>query len=380
MSTTLETLETLRPRVEKLRLAILRTHDRPPEGESKPQRLDGLLVSNIVNIGYLTGFTGSVGLAIVMPDAAYLIVDTRYTTQAAQEVSPQFEIVGADSAAGMVSTLGHVLARYQKKLRLGFEADDVTVAILRAWKDNTSTTARLKPTTGIVETLRAIKDAGEIAAIREAIRLAEACFKKVENLLVPGTVESDFAAELEIAMRRAGAQKPSFDTIVASGPNGARPHHGAGDRAFELGDLVTIDWGAVVNGYCSDLTRTVLIGGGEMVGKQRDVYQTVLEAKNLATEAIRPGAMGKDIDDIGRGHIAARGYGDYFGHSLGHALGRVVHDGMTLSQRAPKVVLEAGMVTTVEPGIYIPGWGGVRIEDDVLVTETGYELLSGPAD
>ena len=366
--------ETIRRRIAALRLALLRTHDKKQGGKQKAPCLDGLIVSNITNIGYITGFTGSTALVLLMPDTAHIIVDSRYVNQARQEC-PRYTVDTTVSSAGIVDALVQVTARYNK-LRLGFEASDVTVAKLASWKSKLPADIRLKPSRGMVEKLRAIKDDDEIAAIKSSIRLAEAAFKKVAKLLVHGTVESRFAAELEIAMRRAGAQKAAFDTIVASGPNGARPHHGSSDRAFEAGDMVTIDWGAVLNGYCSDLTRTVLIGGGQLSAKQLDVYSTVLEAKNRATAAIKPGKTGKEIDDIARDYIASRGYGDHFGHSLGHALGLEVHDGPSLSQHAENVVLEAGMVTTVEPGIYIDGWGGVRIEDDVLVTSNGCELLS----
>jgi len=370
--------ETISRRIAALRLALLRTHDAVKDDKSKPQRLDGLIVSDITNISYMTGFTGSTALVLLMPHAAHMIVDSRYDSQARQEC-PQYSIEVTASSAGIADKLAEIATHYHK-LRLGFESSDVTVFRLASWKSKLPAHISLKPARGMVEKLRAIKDSSEIDAIRAAIRLAESSFRKVSKLLVPGTIESRFAAELEIAMRRAGAQKPAFDTIVASGPNGARPHHGSSDRAFEAGDMVTIDWGAYLNGYNSDLTRTVLIGDGKLNSKQRDVYNTVLEAKNRATAAIKPGKNGKEIDDIARTYIASKGYGDHFGHSLGHALGLAVHDGPTLSQHAEKVILRPGMVTTVEPGIYIEGWGGVRIEDDVLVTVDGHEILSRPAE
>jgi Xaa-Pro aminopeptidase len=369
------TRETLTERTAKLRLELLRTHDVSQESGGKPLRLDGILLSDMTSIAYITGFTGSTALALLMPESAYLIVDSRYTNQAKQECK-HFDIVQTETSASQAQSLAQVVARYSQKLRLGFEADHVTVAKLSAYKELISARVKLKPAPGFVGRLRAIKDADEITAIRAAIRLAESAFKKCARFLAPGIAEERFAAELDIAMIRAGANKPAFDTIVASGPNGARPHHGTSSRAFEAGDLVTIDWGARLNGYCSDLTRTVLIGAEPMEGKQRDVYETVLKAKNLATAAIRPGVTGKSIDDIARSFISERGYGDHFGHSLGHGLGIDVHDGLTLSQRAENVVLQPGMVTTVEPGIYIDGWGGIRIEDDVLVTDSGHESLS----
>jgi len=225
-----------------------------------------------------------------------------------------------------------------------------------------------------VETLRLVKDTDEIALIRHAIAVAEAAFLSVKPLLIAGTREQDFALELEFAMRRGGAEATAFETIVASGALGAHPHHHAGTRPLTVGDFVTIDWGASVNGYCSDITRTVAIGA--VTPKQRDIYAIVLEAQQKAIAAIRPGKTGKQIDAVARDFIASKGYGDAFGHSLGHALGRSVHDGPGFSVRTESLILQPGMVLTVEPGIYLEEWGGVRVEEDILVTDTGCEILT----
>jgi len=333
-------------------------------------------VSNIINVGYLSGFTGSTALALIMPDKAYLITDSRYDIQAHQQC-PHFEVVTSRLSTGATDLLADLLGRYKKNIRIGFETS-ASYAQVGHWKAKCGD-VRWRPTTGLVERLRSIKDNKEIETIRAAVRIAEQAFLDVASHMVPGTTERGFALELDTAMRRRGADRVSFDTIVASGPNGALPHYSPGDRAFEAGDLVTVDWGAERAGYCSDLTRTVFIPGVDAAAKQLEVHEIVRHAKELATSAIRPGLTGQDIDTIARDYIAQHGYGEYFGHSLGHALGREVHDGPSLSPRASDVKLKAGMVTTVEPGIYIEGWGGVRIEEDVLVTETGHEVLSVPS-
>ena len=257
--------------------------------------------------------------------------------------------------------------------RLGFEAGHVTVSQREAF-------GKLAPdvqwvgTTDVVETLRLVKDAGEVEKIRAAVAVAEAAFGSVKALLAPGTREQDFALELEFAMRRGGAEGTAFETIVASGALGARPHHRAGVRPLAAGDFVTIDWGATVDGYNSDITRTV--GLGRVTDEQRRIYGIVLEAQQRAIQAIRPGRTGKEIDAVARDFITSHGYGEAFGHSLGHSLGRDVHDGPGFSVRSDKLILEPGMVLTVEPGIYLEDWGGVRIEEDILVTETGCEVLT----
>ncbi|HEY3332115.1 MAG TPA: aminopeptidase P family protein [Capsulimonadaceae bacterium] len=364
----------LASRLDNVRFAILRTHDK--SANKKAAKIDGLLVSDIVNVGYVSGFTGSSAVALIMPDKAYLITDSRYTIRARAEC-PHFEVVISQLSASTIDELVRVLGSYKPSSRIGFETS-VSYAQLKAWKSKAPNSLRWRPANGIVERLRAVKDAGEIDAIRRAVAIAEQAFDDVAGHLLAGTTEREYALELDTAMRRRGADRVSFDTIVASGENGANPHYTPADRAFESGDLVTIDWGAEINGYCSDLTRTVLIPGKAATESQIKVHDIVLKAKELATAAIAPGLTGKAIDAIARDYIASHGYGDNFGHSLGHALGRVVHDGPALSSRSD-VVLTSGMVVTVEPGIYIEGWGGVRIEEDVLVTATGAEVLSKPS-
>ena len=340
---------------------------------SRDEPLDALLLTDLDNIGYLTGFTGSTAQVVVTPSEALFITDSRYTVQAARECAGFTQVETPRGSGGYGEALQSVLKERPSVQKLGFEAGNVTVT---AWEKLRELSPKLEwiGTESIVENLRMVKDAGEIATIRFAIAVAEAAFLSVKHLLVPGTREQDFALELEYAMRRGGAEGTAFESIVASGSQGARPHHHAGPRPFVTGDFVTIDWGACVDGYNSDITRTV--GIGEVSSRQREVYAVVLEAQRLAIAAIRPGATGKEIDAIARDYISAQGFGDAFGHGLGHSLGRDVHDGPGLSVRSDSLILSPGMILTVEPGIYLEDWGGVRIEEDILVTENGCEVLT----
>ena len=334
---------------------------------------DALLLTDIGNLGYVTGFTGSTAQALITPDEALFITDSRYTLRALAECKG-FQIIETPSGSGGYGeALQNILKERPAVRRLGFEAGHVTVSQWEAFRKLTPDTEWVG-TTDIVGTLRLVKDAGEVDTIRRAIAVAEAAFEAVKPLLRPGTREQDFAIELEFAMRRGGAEGVAFDTIVASGALGAHPHHHAGLRPLALGDFVTIDWGATVDGYNSDITRTVAIG--HVTDKQRAVYAVVLEAQRRAIAAIRPGKTGKEIDAVARDFIAENGYGDAFGHGLGHSLGRSVHDGPGFSARAESLVLTPGMVLTVEPGIYLENWGGVRVEEDILVTEDGCEILT----
>lgn len=334
---------------------------------------DALLLTDIGNLGYVTGFTGSTAQALITPEEALFITDSRYTLRALAECRG-FEVIEAPQGSGSYGeALSNALHARPALHRLGFEAGHVTVAQWEAFR-------KLVPeiewvaTTDIVETLRLVKDPAEIETIRRAITIAEEAFESVKPLLKPGIREQDFALELEYAMRRGGAEGVAFDSIVASGALGAHPHHHAGPRLLTVGDFVTIDWGATVDGYHSDITRTV--GIGHVTEKQCEVYAVVLEAQQRALAAIQPGRTGKEIDAVARDFIASQGYGDAFGHGLGHSLGRSVHDGPGFSVRSDKLILQPGMVITVEPGIYLENWGGVRVEEDILVTETGCEILT----
>lgn len=338
------------------------------------KEIDALLVTDSVNLGYLTGFTGSTAQALVSPTEAIFITDGRYTARAREEC-PGFEIVQTpQGSGGYPEALKAVLDARPTLKTIGFEAARVTVAAWEKWKE-TAPDMDWKATEDIVETLRLVKDAGEIAQIRAAIDMAETAWEAVKPHLSAGIRERDFALELEFAMRQGGADGMAFPPIVASGPQGARPHHAPNERILEIGDFVTIDWGANVGGYNSDITRTVLIGA-EPTHKQREVYGLVLEAQKRAIDAIAPGRNGKEIDAAARDFLSEQGYGEAFAHSLGHSLGRATHDGGSLSVRSESLILAPGMVLTIEPGIYLDGWGGVRIEEDVVVTETGCAVLT----
>lgn len=337
--------------------------------------IDALLLTDIVNIGYLTGFTGSTAYALVTPDEALLITDPRYTLRARQEC-PQFETVLAAGSGSYGEALKETLTARPGLQRLGFEAGRLTYAQWQKLAGEYPAPREWVPTENLVEDLRLIKDDREIAAIRRAIAVAEAAFETIKPRLRPGVEEREVALELEFAMRRGGSQDRSFETIVASGAQGARPHHTPNDRPLVSGDLVTLDWGAVVDGYASDITRTV--GIGRITEKQRQVHEAVRESQRRAIAAIRHGRTGKEVDSVARDYLTSQGYGEAFGHSLGHSIGRSVHDSTApaLSQRGEEFVLKPGMVLTVEPGVYLENWGGVRIEEDVLVTEDGCEILT----
>lgn len=332
--------------------------------------IESLLVTSRPNVRYLSGFTGSAGSLLVGKEFAVLLTDKRYTLRARSE-APGFEVVVPENPDDDVLKT-QMESRGLRKI--GFEANHITVKTLEGWREKYGELGiEWVPTNGVVEELRMVKDAQEVASIREACGIADAAFRHIQLFLQPEAVELDVAMELEFYMRRQGARRPAFESIVASGEHSAMPHAEVSERRFQPGDFVTLDFGAEVNGYCSDITRTVVIG--KATPEQRRLYEVVLEAQLRAIDAIKPGVKGADVDAIARQVITDAGYGDYFIHSLGHSLGLSVHDGPGLGQKS-EVVLEPGMVFTVEPGIYIEGFGGVRIEDDVLVTEAGVELLT----
>lgn len=334
--------------------------------------LDALLVSQIHNVRWLSGFTGSTAVVIVTSDRAILATDSRYTTQATAQC-PDLDVVQLGSSAPdeTVKMITGLAAR-----RIGFEAATVSFHLYQQYHSAVGEAVALVPTDGLVERLRLCKDAAEVACIRRAVDVVDRAFECIVPHIGPGVTERQVMLRLERFMREDCSAEIAFDTIVASGPRSALPHGKASGRTIEAGDFVTMDYGAVVDGYCSDITRTVVVGPA--TDRQAEVYSTVKRAMELAIEAIHPGAEGRAIDAIARDHIAAAGFGAYFGHGLGHSIGLVVHDGPGFSPRS-ELVLAPGMTLTVEPGIYLPDWGGVRIEQDVLITETGAEVLTqGP--
>ncbi len=336
--------------------------------------LPALLVTDERNVTYLTGFTGDSSCLLVAPDRDLLITDRRYETQLAEEC-PSLAL----AIRGPGSKLPDFTADTIGKLSLaalGIEADTLTVAAYDKLREEMKTT-KFASTSGLVEQLRAVKDAGEIAEIRHAVRIAERAFAVTRASLRLGRSEKEVADELEYQIRLFDGTCGAFPSIVGVGPRAALPH-GRPIRESKIGDFefVLIDWGARGRLYHSDLTRVLVTG--KLSPQLASVYGVVLAAQRAAIAAIRPGAVLKEIDAIARGVIEAAGHGEHFGHSLGHGIGLAVHE---LPRLAPDQdgKLAPGHVVTVEPGIYQPGWGGVRIEDDVLVTEEGNEVLTSVA-
>jgi len=334
------------------------------------RELDALLVSNLVNVRWLTGFTGSNAAAVVGGATPRFVTDFRYLTQAAAQLDPIWEReIETDLLKRVVAGLP------DGPLRLGFDDAHLTVRQhaqlekLAAERD-----VELVAAGGIVEALRAVKDAAEIEKIRAAARLADEAFEEVVGAGIVGRTERDVALDLEIAMRRRGAESASFPPIIAAAEHGALPHAVPRDVPIPAGTLVVIDWGAQLDGYASDCTRTVATG--ELDPRDRAVYDTVLAAQEAALAAVAPGPTGQEVDAVARAIIDEAGHGEHFGHGLGHGVGMEVHEGPRLSKLG-KEALAAGNIVTVEPGIYVPGAVGVRIEDLVAVTADGHEVLSG---
>ena len=322
--------------------------------------VDGILISAPENRRYLSGFTGSSGFLVVTRDEAVLATDFRYVEQAGQQ-SPDFPV---QRVAGRITVLGEVIARMNVG-RLGFESDHMSVTDHQALGESLQSAGpTLVATTGIVDELRAVKEPAELALIEKAVEIADTALGRIAPAVEPGTTEKYIAWEIEKAMRELGAEAIAFDIIVGAGPNGALPHHKADDTVIQPGDAVVIDMGATYEGYRSDLTRTFAVG--EPDDKLRRVYDTVLGAQTAAEEAVRPGMEGQELDAVARDFIGEAGYGEYFGHGLGHGVGLAVHERPRVAS-ASQDVLEEGMVFTIEPGIYLPGWGGVRIEDIVTI-------------
>ena len=326
--------------------------------------LDRFLVTDLTNVRYLTGFTGTNGAAICGPGVRVFLTDFRYTERAAAEVS-EWETV---------TLTGDWLAGIADRLvgKVGFEDDHVSVRSLNKLNEKLPEGAEAIGAGGTVEALRRVKDAEELAAIAEAAKLADAALKATVEEGFVGKTERAVADAFE-ARLRAGGGVPSFDTIVAGGANGAQPHAEPGPRVIERGELVVFDMGAKLDGYCSDGTRTYATGDPGEEGRR--VYETVLAAQQAALEAIRPGEKGEDVDAAARKVIDGAGHGEHFGHGLGHGVGLDIHEGPRLSLRSDDV-LAANEVVTVEPGIYLPGDLGVRIEDLVVVTDDGLRNLS----
>jgi len=333
-------------------------------------QLDAILITDPANRRYLSGFTGSAGVLIISQDRAMLATDFRYYEQVGRQ-SPQFELVKIKSK---FSALLPDLINELGICHLGFESKNLTVDMHNDLADALPDGVGFVATSEVVQELRVVKDEGELAALQRAIALADAAYAHIADFMQPGMTEQRVAWELESFMRTHGAEKVAFDIIVAAGPNGAMPHARASDHIIQAGEPVVMDLGAVVDGYCSDLTRTVALG--EANGRYQEVYEVVLQAQQAAIRGIRPGMTGQEADAIAREILSQAGYGEAFGHGLGHGVGLVVHEKPGVGRLSDKDVLRPGMVFSVEPGVYLPGEFGVRIEDLVVLREHGPQVLS----
>jgi Xaa-Pro aminopeptidase len=330
--------------------------------------LDAILVNQPENRRYLAGFTGSAGWLVISPDRAILATDFRYYEQVDRE-APDFELVKIESR--FVDLLPSLLANLGVR-KLGFESQHVTIDELYTWSQAVEG-VEWQPLKGTVEAIRAIKDDSEIETLLRSARLTDAAFDHLLGVIKPGMKERQAAWEIESFMRTHGASKVAFDLIVGAGPNGALPHACAGDRVIHEGEPIVFDIGCVLDGYCSDMTRTICLG--EPGAKYLEVWEIVLKAQEAAEAGIRAGITGIEADALARTVIVDAGYGSYFGHGLGHGVGLAVHEDPRASKLWPDT-LKAGMSLTVEPGIYLPGEFGVRIEDLVIVREEGVDILT----
>ena len=334
----------------------------------RERELDALLVTDLVNVRWLTGFTGSNAAVVTGPGVRRFVTDFRYVTQAAEQVGDAWEReIHQDLLEQVAEPLGG-------PLRLGFDDAGMTVRDHARLDELAPEGVELVAAGGLIEDLRAVKDAGELERIRAAAALADTALAEVLGRGLVGRTEREVALDIEVTMRRLGASGPSFPPIVAAGAHGALPHAEPRDVAIPTDTLVVIDWGAQLDGYASDCTRTFATGPLEEAA--RGVYELVLRAQQAALDAVRPGPTGKEVDKVARDLIEAGGHKEHFGHGLGHGVGLEVHEGPRLSVRG-ETALEAGMVVTVEPGVYVPGQVGVRIEDLVAVTSEGCAVLNG---
>ena len=333
---------------------------------------DGLLVSHLPNVFYLCGFTGSHAALLVFPGQAHLFTDGRYTLQARQEAPVARVHIGHQAAVAQASKL-IALRKRRGLLRLGFDPAHLTQAEWTRVRAAAGQGVRWKPLAGLVEDLREIKSPGELEAMRRAAKLGSEVMEEVLSLVRPGVTELELAAEADYRMRRKGAAGPAFETIVASGVRSALPHARPTEKALRKNELVVLDLGAILRHYCSDLTRTVYVGRAP--GKVRRWYRAVEEAQQAALQALQTGQAAGNVDRAARRVLQRYRLGRFFTHSTGHGLGTEVHEGPRLG-RGQKQEIRVGNVVTLEPGIYVEGVGGIRIEDDVAVHASGTEVLT----
>jgi len=333
------------------------------------ENLDGVIVNHLDHIRYLTGFTGSAGLLVITVKAANFYTDFRYKDQASKQVKGarvNMVKVGPMQAIKDVKSLGVKNARY------GINTEYLTVG-QKVMLEKSLPQALLIPADNLFTELGWVKDTDEVASITKACGISDTAFELILGMVQPGVRESELAAELEYQMRMLGSEKPGFETIIASGYRAALPHGIASTKKLKKGDFVTFDFGATYNGYVSDMTRTVVVG--KATARQKKIYSIVLKSQKAGIAKIKAGVTGKAVDDACRKFITKAGYGKNFGHGTGHGIGFFIHVGPRLSPLSEDK-LKVNNVITVEPGIYITGWGGVRIEDDVVVTRTGGRVLN----
>jgi Xaa-Pro aminopeptidase len=337
---------------------------------------DVLLLTHLTNVRWLTGFTGSAALVVVSPDELVFVTDGRYTDQAAGQLDAAGLGGGAAGTRLEISSAGQqrvVASAVAGRPRIGLEAEHVSWAAQRRYDAEWFADAEVVATVGLVEDLRVTKDDAELARMEAAAAVADAALATLRPLLLDGPTEAEFGLELDTTMRRFGASGPSFETIVASGPNGAMPHARPGGRRIAEGDLVVLDFGAVVDGYCSDMTRTLMVG--EPTATQARMLDVVTRAQAAGVAAVGPGVAARDVDAACRAVIAEAGWADAFSHGTGHGVGLDIHEAPRVGSTSD-ATLAAGQVVTVEPGVYLPEHGGVRVEDSLIVTADGSRPLT----
>ncbi|MGH9021899.1 MAG: aminopeptidase P family protein [Acidimicrobiia bacterium] len=334
--------------------------------------IDALMVTRLVNVRYLTGFTGSAGMLLVGPEDALFVSDGRYRDQSAEQLAAAGVPVRIEISNSEQRSI--VSAAAEGYPRIGLEASGVTWAQQRSFSTDWFPRAVLVPTEGLVEELRRVKDPGEVARVRAACSVADAAFAELLPRMAERPTEAEFALQLETRMRHLGAEAVSFEAIIASGPQGAKPHARPSERRIEAGELVVCDFGAMVDGYCSDMTRTVSVG--DPGPEAARLFAVVAESQRAGREAVRAGASCVAVDKACRDVIEEAGLGETFIHGTGHGVGLEIHEAPRVSTMAGEDRLDSGYIVTVEPGVYLSGFGGVRIEDTVVVTPEGCLILT----
>jgi len=351
---------------------MFRTRIKKIQQKIVSENLDGLLVSELAHIRYLCGFAATErldGVLVVLGSEAHLFTDFRYKEQAAKEAKGvKVHVVDRN----VLATIGKFKSLSRPYFKIGFESHYLSHASLKALQ-NSLERAVFLPTHGLIEERAMVKDSDELSNIKEAVRISDTAFGRILAIVKPGVREIELAAELEYQMRMLGSEKPAFETIVASGYRGALPHGVASKKKVRKGEFVTFDFGATCNGYVSDITRTVVVGKAS--ARQKKIYSLVAKAQLRAIAAAKAGVSGPKLDAVARNVIKRAGYAKRFGHGLGHGIGLMVHEGPSVSPKSEDI-LRPGNVVTIEPGIYIAKWGGVRIEDDIVIRRNGCTVLN----